>query len=230
MRRSGFWIGIILWVCTAAVAQQHNTLSPREQRFGWKLLFNGNDLSGWTVADAQDAWRVEDGTIYCTGKGGGYLYSNEPYKNFVLRIDFKMSPNANSGVFVRIWDRNDPVNTGMEIQILDSYGKTNPGKHDCGALYDIVAPLKNVARPAGEWNSLSICCRDSHLMAFMNGEKIVDVDLSQWTEAGKNPDGTPNKFKYAYKEMVKPGYIGLQNHGHEVWFRNIKIRDRKSVV
>jgi len=188
------------------------------------MLFNGNDLSGWTVADAQDAWRVEDGTIHCTGKGGGMLYSNDQYKNFVLRIDFKMSPNANSGVFVRIWDRNDPVNTGMEIQILDSYGRASPGKHDCGALYDIVAPLKNATRPAGEWNSLSICCRDNHLMAFMNGEKIVDVDLSRWTEPGKNPDGTPNKFKYAYKEMVKPGYIGLQNHGHEVWFRNIKIR------
>lgn len=224
MRRIGLWLWVALWVCTAASAQQHNTLSPREQRFGWKLLFNGNDLSGWTVADAQDAWRVEDGTIHCTGKGGGMLYSNDQYKNFVLRIDFKMSPNANSGVFVRIWDRNDPVNTGMGIQILDSYGRASPGKHDCGALYDIVAPLKNATRPAGEWNSLSICCRDNHLMAFMNGEKIVDVDLSRWTEPGKNPDGTPNKFKYAYKEMVKPGYIGLQNHGHEVWFRNIKIR------
>jgi hypothetical protein len=224
MRRSGLWLWITVWVCTAAVAQPHNSLSPREQRFGWKLLFNGNDLWGWTVASSPEAWRVEDGTIYCTGKGRGFLYSNEQYKNFVLRLDFKMSPNANSGVFVRIWDRNDPVNTGMEIQILDSYGRPNPGKHDCGALYDIVAPLKNAARPAGEWNSLSICCRDSHLMAFMNGEKIVDVNLSQWTEAGKNPDGTPNKFKYAYREMVKPGYIGLQNHGHQVWFRNVKIR------
>ena len=224
MRGTGLWLWITLWVCTTATAQQYNTLSPHEQRSGWKLLFNGQDLSGWTVADNPDAWRVEDGTIYCTGKGGGMLYSNEQYRNFVLRIDFKMSPNANSGVFVRIWDRNDPVNTGMEIQILDSYGKPNVGKHDCGALYDIVAPLKNVARPAGEWNSLSIVCQDSHVVAFMNGEKIVDVDLSQWTEAGKNPDGTANKFKYAYKEMVKPGYIGLQNHGHEVWFRNIKIR------
>ena len=224
MRRSGLWLWITVWVCTAAVAQPHNSLSSREQRFGWKLLFNGNDLWGWTVASSPEAWRVEDGTIYCTGKGRGFLYSNEQYKNFVLRLDFKMSPNANSGVFVRIWDRNDPVNTGMEIQILDSYGRPNPGKHDCGALYDIVAPLKNAARPAGEWNSLSICCRDSHLMAFMNGEKIVDVNLSQWTEAGKNPDGTPNKFKYAYREMVKPGYIGLQNHGHQVWFRNVKVR------
>lgn len=224
MRQIGWWIGMALWVCATAVAQPHNTLSPREQRFGWRLLFNGSDLSGWTVADAQEAWRVEDGAIHCTGRGGGYLYSNDQYKNFVLRIDFKMSPNANSGVFVRIWDRSDPVNTGMEIQILDSYGKANPDKHDCGALYDIVAPLRNAARPAGEWNSLSICCRDNRLLAFMNGEKIVDVDLNRWTEPGKNPDGTPNKFKYAYKEMVKPGYIGLQNHGHEVWFRNIKIR------
>jgi hypothetical protein len=126
MRRSGLWLWITVWVCTAAVAQPHNSLSPREQRFGWKLLFNGNDLSGWTVASSPEAWRVEDGTIYCTGKGRGFLYSNEQYKNFVLRLDFKMSPNANSGVFVRIWDRNDPVNTGMEIQILDSYGKTEP--------------------------------------------------------------------------------------------------------
>lgn len=228
MRRIGLWLWITLWVCATGVAQQHNTLSPREQRFGWKLLFNGNDLSGWTVADEPDAWRVEDGTIHCTGKGGGMLYSNDQYKNFVLRLDFKMSPNANSGVFVRIWDRSDPVNTGIEVQILDSYGKPTPGKHDCGAIYDIAAPLKNAVRPAGEWNSLSICCRSDGGMdcvkVFLNGEKIIDIHLSDWTEPGKNPDGTPNKFKYAYKEMVKPGYIGLQNHGHEVWFRNIKIR------
>jgi len=216
--------GVLVCALSVSVFADHNTLSPREQRFGWKLLFNGGDLSGWTAADQSGAWSVQDGTIYCNGRGGGYLYSNDQHKNFVLRLDFKVSPNANSGVFLRVWDRNDPVNTGIEVQILDSYGKPNPGKHDCGAVYDITAPLKNAARPAGEWNSLSICCRDDCFKVFLNGEKIVDIKLSDWTEPGKNPDGTPNKFKYAYKDMVKPGYIGLQNHGHEVWFRNIKIR------
>lgn len=224
MRQTMLWTLVILWVGTIAAYAQHNTLSPREQRFGWKLLFNGQDLSGWTIADAPGLWEARDGTIYCSGRGGGYLYSNEQFKNFVLRLDFKVSPGANSGVFIRIWDKNDPVNTGMEVQILDSYGRPNPGKHDCGAIYDIVAPLKNAVRPAGEWNSLSVSCRDSHLMVWMNGDKIVDIDLSRWTEAGKNPDGTPNKFAYPYKDMVKPGYFGFQNHGQPVWFRNIKVR------
>ncbi len=201
-----------------------NQLSQQEQKSGWKLLFNGKDLSGWTVADAPDAWTVEDDALTCTGKGGGMIYADGVYKNFELKLEFKLTPGANSGVFLRVWDKGDPVQTGIEVQILDSYGKEKPTRHDCGAIYDIQAPAENAVKPAGEWNSMHIICKDTQITVYLNGKKVNEVDLSRWTEPFRNPDGTPNKFKYPYNQMTRPGYIALQNHGHKLWFRNIRIR------
>lgn len=201
-----------------------NTLTPEEKRDGWKLAFNGADLTGWTPADAAGAWSVQDGTLYCNGKGGGMLYHNEKLKNFELKIDYKISQNGNSGVFIRVWDKNDPVNTGIEVQVLDSHSRQKPGRHDSGAIYDIMAPAVNAAKPAGEWNTFHIICKENMVTVHMNGQKIIDLNLNDYTEPGKNPDGSPNKFKYAYKEMVKAGHIALQNHGNEVWYRNVKVK------
>lgn len=221
----GQGISLLLSLCLLQASQ--NILAIQEKREGWQLLFNGKNLEGWTVADHPEAWTVQDGTLYCTGRGGGMLYSEERFQDFELKLEFKVAPYANSGVFLRVWDKNDPVNTGIEVQILDSYGKQRPGRHDCGAIYDIIAPSQNACKPAGEWNTYHILCKGSQITVHLNGTKIVQIDLNEWAKPGWNPDGTPNKFRYAYKEMVKPGYIALQNHGHEVWFRNIKIRPLK---
>jgi hypothetical protein len=199
-----------------------NWLSEEEQKAGWKLLFNGKDLTGWTVVDAPEAWTVEEDALVCTGKGGGMIYADGVHKNFELKLDFKVSPGGNSGVFLRVWDKNDPVQTGIEVQILDSYGKEKPSRHDCGAIYDIQAPSENAVKPAGEWNSYHIICKDTQIVVYLNGKKVNEVDLSRWTEPHRNPDGTPNKFKYPYNQMTRPGYIALQNHGNKIWFRNIK--------
>jgi hypothetical protein len=199
-----------------------NRLSEEEQKAGWKLLFNGKDLTGWTVVDAPEAWTVEEDALVCTGKGGGMIYADGVHKNFELKLDFKVSPGGNSGVFLRVWDKNDPVQTGIEVQILDSYGKEKPSRHDCGAIYDIQAPSENAVKPAGEWNSYHIICKDTQIVVYLNGKKVNEVDLSRWTEPHRNPDGTPNKFKYPYNQMTRPGYIALQNHGNKIWFRNIK--------
>ncbi|GIV06854.1 MAG: glycosyl hydrolase [Fimbriimonadales bacterium] len=224
-RPIAFLMGMFTLLVGVAIALQHaNHLSEQETKDGWKLLFDGQSLKGWTVAGAAESWTVDDGTLHCTGKGGGMIYADGVYRNFELKLDFKVSPKGNSGVFLRTWDKNDPVQTGIEVQVLDSYGKEKPSKHDCGAIYDIQAPSKNAVKPAGEWNSYHITVKESQIVVFLNGEKVNEVDLTRWTEPNRNPDGTPNKFKYAYNTMTRPGYIALQNHGNPIWYRNIKVK------
>ncbi|MER3402032.1 MAG: DUF1080 domain-containing protein [Armatimonadota bacterium] len=224
-RPIGFLVGVLIILALVGVAlQAPNQLSEQESKEGWKLLFNGKDLNGWTIMGDPDSWTVEEGTLYCRGKGGGMIYAEGVYKNFELKLEFKLTPSANSGVFLRTWDKNDPVQTGIEVQILDRYGVEKPTRHDCGALYDIQAPTENAVKPPGEWNTYHIICRDYQIVVYLNGKKVNEVDLSKWTEPHRNPDGTPNKFKYPYNQMVRPGYIALQNHGNPLWFRNIKIK------
>ncbi|MFN3691029.1 MAG: DUF1080 domain-containing protein, partial [Fimbriimonadales bacterium] len=140
------FLGCVLLLLTgvATAPRQVNQLSEQEIKDGWKLLFDGESLKGWTVVGVDGSWVVDEGTLHCTGKGGGgMIYADGVYKNFELKLDFKVAPNGNSGVFIRTWDKNDPVHTGIEIQVLDSYGKEQPSRHDCGAIYDIQAPSKN---------------------------------------------------------------------------------------
>lgn len=200
-----------------------NVLTAQEKKQGWRLLFDGKTLKGWGATGRMEGWKVEDGAIVCLAAGGGYLYTQEQFGDFILSVDFKFERNANSGVFLRWSDLDDPVNTGIEIQILDSYGNPRPGKHDCGAIYDIIAPSQNTCKPAGEWNRLVVTCKGPMITVRLNGPVVAQMNLDQWTEPGRNPDGTTNKFRYAYKDMARVGHIGFQDHGHKVWFRNIKL-------
>ena len=199
-------------------------LTEKEKIEGWISLFDGETLTGWAATGSDEGWTVDDGTILCTVKGGGYLYTLEQYENFVLSIDFKIDAGVNSGVFFRWSDLKDPVNTGIEIQVLDTYGREKPGTHDCGAIYDLVPPSKQTCKPAGEWNTVVITCDDNLIAVELNSEKIAEMDVDQWTTAGMNPDGTKNKYKYAWKDMPRKGHIGLQDHGGKVWFRDIKLK------
>ena len=199
-------------------------LTEKEKAEGWISLFDGKTLTGWAATGSDEGWTVDDGAILCTVKGGGYLYTLEQYENFVLSVDFKIDTGVNSGIFFRWSDLNDAVHTGIEIQILDTYGRENPGKHDCGAIYELVAPSKQTCKPAGEWNTNVIACNENLITVELNGEKIAEMDVDQWTTPGMNPDGTKNKFKYAWKDMPRKGHIGLQDHGGKVWFRKIKLK------
>ena len=205
----------------------------------WQPLFNGKDLNGWAVTGKPDGWAVVDGAIACQVKGGAYLYTQELYENFALALDFKVSPpvtkvnpmtkkeelhKCNSGVFIRCSDLKNPVHTGIEVQVFDSTGVTQPGKHDCGALYDMVAPCKNTEKPVGEWNHLVITCKGPLIEVELNGEKVSSMNTDQFEKAGVNPDGSKNKFKFAWKDLPKKGHIGFQDHGHQVWFKDVKIR------
>jgi len=190
----------------------------------WISLFDCETLNGWGATGSMDGWTVDDGAILCTVQGGQYLYTEDQFDNFVLEIDYKIEPDCNSGIFLRWGDLNDPVQTGIEIQVLDTYAKEPPNCHDCGAIYDLVAPTKQTMKPAGEWNNHVITCDDSILSVELNGESIVEMDVDQWTESGKNPDGTPNKFSTPLKDFPRKGHIGLQDHGGKAWYRNVRVK------
>ena len=207
-----------------------NELSDREKSDGWLLLFDGKSLDHWQNANAKpmNPAAVQDGA-FNPHLAGSYVpyYSKQTFADFTLALDFKVSKGCNSGVFFRMADPKDPVQSGFEIQLLDSAGKTKLSKHDCGALYDVLEPSKDAARPAGQWQHMEITAQGNLIEVVLNGEKVVQANLDRWTQAGQNPDGTKNKYKTAYKDMAKEGYVGVQDHNSDVWFKNIKIKPLK---
>ncbi len=215
-------VTLVLGLACGAAAQD-NALTPEEEAAGWQLLFDGESLTGWSLLGEAEGWSIADGVLSTVPeRNGGYVATEGRYGDFVLSVDFMVSEGANSGVFFR-WDQlGDPVSTGIEAQILDSYGR-EVGVHDCGAVYECAAPVANVSKAPGEWQTMLIACNDNVVVVVQNGVPVVAMDLNKWTEAHKNPDGTDNKFPIAYKDMVREGHIGLQHHGHAVHFKNIKI-------
>jgi sugar phosphate isomerase/epimerase len=150
------------------------------------------------------------------------IWTKERYGNFILELDFKVQEGGNSGVFVRTGDIENWLNTAIEIQI---HADTDGTKHgQCGAVYDCLSPSKEAVKKPGEWNHYVITCLDNKIYVNLNGEDIIDMDLDLWTEPHKNPQGTPNKFPTAYKDMPREGHLGFQYHGNPVWFRNLKIK------
>jgi hypothetical protein len=188
----------------------------------WIDLFNGSNLNHWKLMK-EEGWKIEEGVLSAQPvRRGNYIWTKEPFDDFELTLEFKMSKDCNSGVFFRSNPEN-PVQGGFEIQILDSYGKEEVGIHDCGALYDAQAPSANAVKPAGQWNQMTLRCKGSKVNVHLNGVQVLDADLDRWTEPNTNPDGSPNKFKTALKDLPRTGNIGLQYHGQPVWYRNIKI-------
>jgi len=202
-----------------------NELSEQEKKDGWTLLFDGKTPEGWVNLKSAN---VEDGCINPFKSGNYVTYAKERYGNFVLACDFKISKGCNSGIFIRTDNPKDPVQTGIEIQVYDTAGKEKPGRNDGGAIYDLVAPSKNAMKPAGEWNHIEITADKNKIKVVLNGESIADMDLDQWTEAGKNPDGSKNKFAKALKDFARDGQLGFQDHGQPCWYKNIKLKKLSS--
>ncbi|MEF3307873.1 DUF1080 domain-containing protein [Paenibacillus sp. GYB004] len=200
-----------------------NALTEQERQQGYRLLFDGSTLGGWAVTRQPEEWLVRDGNLVCTGDSHGYAHTEDQFENFILELEYKGAPGTNSGVFFRWTDLSDPVNTGLEMQIWDTFHQEEMVKNSSGALYDLVAPSVNAVRPAGEWNRIVVKCDGSIVELTLNGMLVVKADLDQWTVAGKNPDGTDNKFKYAWRDQPRRGHIGLQNHGGYIEFRNLKL-------
>jgi sugar phosphate isomerase/epimerase len=178
----------------------------------------GTDLSH---ADFEPgSWEVVNGVL--TREGGGYIWSKEKYGNFILDLEFKLAENTNSGVFLRCGDLNNYVQSSIEVQIHETTDGTKHGAN--GAIYDCLSPSKNTLKPTGEWNRYTITCKDSLINVVLNNEQIIHMITDNWTDPHLNPDGTKNKFANAIKDMPRVGFIGFQDHGQPIWFRNIKIK------
>jgi len=200
-----------------------NALTPVEKAAGWKLLFDGKTLNGWQISGNPESWVVEDGAILTLAQGGQMISTVDQFDNFILSAEYKLEERTNSGIFFRIADLHDSVQTGIEMQLIDSR-KPEINKFSCGAIYNCQAPVKHVCKPVGEWNKVVLTCRDNLIWIDVNGKRTLYMNLDRWTTPKMNPDGTPNKFKTAYKDMARKGYIGFQDHGRRVWFRNVKIK------
>ena len=196
-------------------------------------LFNGRDLTGWEDHKNPHLWTVEDGMIVGISEAGkmSNLSTQAQYGDFELRLEYNADAKVNSGVFLRVSDLDDEVHTGLEIQILDTYGKELPlDRGDSGALYDMIAPSANELKPAGEWNQMRMRCHGPQVAVELNGVQVVDADLDLFDTPGQNPDGSSNKFKYAWKTMPRAGHIGLQTHAGMGGLSDVKIRFRNLVV
>lgn len=187
---------------------------------GWSNLFE-SDLSNADFPAGE--WVMEDGVLYA--EGHGTLWTEEEYEDFILDLEFRVEPGANSGIFFRTKDKEN-VLSALEVQIHDS---TDGSKHgEGGAIYDLISPSTDASKPAGEWQHYTITANENKIYVVLNGTQIIDMDINEWAEPHQNPDGTRHKFNRAIAEQTYGGPIGFQgihgSAGAKVYFRNLKIK------
>jgi Domain of Unknown Function (DUF1080) len=226
LQNSFFALSLVLLASTSIVRAGDNELTAAEKADGWTLLFDGKTTDGWLDSKEQPvaATHVKEGALN-PHPCNYMLIHQEIYDNFKFALDFKISPKCNSGVFIRTFplkprEGKDVGFNGLEVAIDDT---TTSGFHDTGALYDLVKPSKNAMKPAGEWNQMLITCDKNMIRIQVNGAEVTRTDLDQWTTANKRPDGSDHKFDVAYKDHPRNGYVGLQDHGGDVWYKNIRV-------
>jgi hypothetical protein len=221
-----------LWIAFAATTfvlqGAHHANKPAKLTVpdGFIALFDGKSTDGWTTQPTgpQTVWKADPKTgVLSRSLQNGYIWTEKTYGDFILDLEYKLSKRCNSGVFFRT-DPKNPVQGGFEIQLLDPQGQ-DWGKNDHGAIYDAVAPTSKPAGKVGDWDKLRIRVKGDVIRVWVNGTKVSEADLSKWTTAQMNPDGTKNKFKTALNDLPKTGHIGFQDHGHNVSFRNIFLKE-----
>jgi len=240
---------ILAAACTMnVVAQKNNTLTAKEKKEGWVLLFDGKNFGGWRSYNATSIsplWTIDEEAMRVASRAerpprvegaprplsGDIIYGSKKYKNFELSIDWKVAKGANSGIFYYVQelpDRSMPY-SAPEIQILDNWNAPDNKltNHLAGSLYDMLPALPQNARPHGQWNTVVIRVKDGHVTHTQNGVKVCEYTLwsPEWAEMVAN-----SKFKdweyFKNGPSRDGGYIGLQDHNdNNVWYRNIKIRE-----
>lgn len=217
----------------------NNTLSSKEKKEGWELLFDGVSTNRWHSyghTTVSKAWVVEDGILHLDpstkkdwpANESRDIVTDDEYENFHLKLDWKISPNGNSGIIFYVKEDaakyKNTYNTGLEMQVLDNNGHPDAKivKHRAGDLYDLISSSKETVKPAGEWNHAEIISNKGKLNLYLNGTNVVTTILwdENWRQMVAN-----SKFKsMAEFGSFKKGRIALQEHGDEVWYRNIKIK------
>jgi hypothetical protein len=216
-----------------------NQISSVEKKDGWHLLFDGSTTKGWHKyggSPVGSAWKVKDGYLYLDTsikenwqiKDGGDIVSDEEFENFDLQLEWKIAKDGNSGIIIYIHEDkskyNWPWETGPEMQVLDNNGHPDAKiiKHRAGDLYDLISCNKETVKPFEEWNLAEIKSLNGKLDLYLNGENVVSTMM--WDDNWKKMVAN-SKFKNmpGFGTYHK-GRIGLQDHGNEVCFRNIKIR------
>jgi hypothetical protein len=186
---------------------------------GFVALFNGRDFDGWT--GAVDGYEVTDGAIVCKAGRGGTLYTLRQYRNFVVRLEFKLPPAGNNGLAIRYPGTGDPAYAGMtELQVLDDpdpkYASLDP-RQAHGSAYGMVASIRGHLKPVGEWNQEEVTVAGSTVKVILNGTTILDADLATVTSfMADSPH--PGKDR-------TEGHFGFAGHNDPVAFRNIRIRE-----
>jgi len=221
-----------------------NTLTKAETDEGWQLLFDGKSSDGWRSYKKQTfpkGWVIEDGTLKCAASGrgeagsadGGDIVYNKPFSNFELKLEWKISKGGNSGIFYLGQEKLETIwRTAPEMQVLDNVNHPDAkmgkdGNRMAGSLYDLIPAKPQNANPFGEWNSVEIICYKGTVVHKMNGETVLEYHLwtPEWEKLVAN-----SKFPGLNPEWAKvaaEGLIGLQDHGDDVWYRNIKIKELK---
>ena len=216
-----------------------NTLSPQEAKDGVILLFDGKTTDQWRgygKTDFPKGWVINDNAIQCNGSGkgeagqGGDIITKEKFQNFELTLEWKISEGGNSGIFYLAQEiKDEPIwKSAPEMQVLDNVKHPDAklgkdGNRQAGSLYDLIPAVPQNAKPVGEWNSVKIIVYKGTVVHYQNGVQVLEYHL--WTDDWKKMCAN-SKFK-DYKWFVDTateGYIGLQDHGDDVWYRNIKIK------
>jgi len=222
-----------------------NTLTEAERQDGWTLLFDGQNPDAHWRGYCKDGfpekgWTVENGAIKVIGSGageaggGGDIISKKKYSDFELKLEWKVEKGGNSGIFYlaeeQCGEDGEPIwKSAPEMQILDNENHPDArlgenGNRQAGSLYDMISPDPQNAKPYGEWNEGRILVYEGTVVHFQNGEKVLEYHL--WTDDWKDMVAN-SKFDdfEGFADVAKEGYIGLQDHGNDVWFRNIKVKE-----
>jgi len=211
-----------------------NTLTKREQKNGWQLLFDGTNTTGWhgyNLTGIPDCWTIEDGSLTMNTTGGAEsqdIITDKSYRSFAFYAEFKVTEGANSGIIFQIAEDTlykFPYETGPEFQVIDTENWPDPLEEwqICGANYAMHPPMVKPYKPVGEWNQALIVVNGDDVTFILNGEITVQYTKNspEWIElrnSGKWSD-YPDYGKY------DEGHISLQNHGTKVWYRNVKLKE-----
>jgi 3-keto-disaccharide hydrolase len=212
---------------TRATTTTMNTLTAAERAAGWRLLFDGRTTDGWrgfkqTTMPA--GWQVVDGALTRAAEGGD-IVTTQKFRNFELSLEWKVAPGGNSGIFYRASEDDDAIYwTAPEMQVLDD-ARHPDGKSRltaAGSDYGLYEAPAGIVKPAGEWNQVRIIVDGRHVEHWLNGVRMVQYELwsPDWEVRVRNSKFAPHPHYGRNTE----GYVGLQDHGDWVAYRNIKIR------